>query len=143
VAKFIHPTLLLAASQPAALLCRRSPTYVNRKVLPEGTERSGGDGCDPCSLTNSELVSTPYSHSSRGSHGRNGTIWWRRLRSMFSDQQRAGFDSLFALVSWQLRNARCFRKAASSVTDLLQIIRAQADLWIEAGAAGLKAPAQG
>lgn len=72
--------------------------------------------------------------------------WWRRLQSMFSDHRRAGMDSLFALVSWQLwkeRNARCFRDAASPINDLLQIIRAQADMWIQGGVAGLKALAQG
>jgi predicted negative regulator of RcsB-dependent stress response len=46
-------------------------------------------------------------------------------------------DFLFALVSWQLwkeRNAHCFREASSSLADLLQIIKAEADNWIQAGA---------
>jgi hypothetical protein len=54
-------------------------------------------------------------------------------------------DSLFALVSWQVwkeRNARCFRQAPSSMNELLQIIKAEADRWIEAGAKGLVAIAQ-
>jgi hypothetical protein len=28
--------------------------------------------------------------------------WWRRLRSSFDGERRAGMDSLFTLVSWQL-----------------------------------------
>jgi hypothetical protein len=55
-------------------------------------------------------------------------------------------DSLFALVSWQLWkewNARCFREATVTVSDLLQIIKAEADQWIQAGATGLRALAQG
>jgi hypothetical protein len=54
-------------------------------------------------------------------------------------------DSLFALVSWQVwkeHNARCFREARSSMNELLQVIRAEADRWIEAGAKGLLALAQ-
>jgi hypothetical protein len=36
-------------------------------------------------------------------------------------------DSLFALTSWQIwkeRNAQCFREAATTVTELLPIIKA-------------------
>ena len=72
--------------------------------------------------------------------------WWHSLRSMFTGDRRTGMDSLFALVSWQLwkeRNARCFREVTATVTDLLQIIKAEADQWIQAGAKGLRALAQG
>ena len=72
--------------------------------------------------------------------------WWRRLRSVCTGDRRNGMDSLFALVSWQLwkeRNARCFRESTSSVGDLLHIIKNEADRWIQAGASGLRALAQG
>ena len=72
--------------------------------------------------------------------------WWRRLRSVFNGDRRNGMDSLFALVSWHLwkeRNARCFRESTSTVDDLLHIIKAEADHWIQAGADGLRALAQG
>jgi hypothetical protein len=60
---------------------------------------------------------------------------------MFAGDCRAGFDSLFALTSWELwkeRNARCFRNSTATVDDVLQIIRTEADRWIEAGARGLR-----
>jgi hypothetical protein len=63
--------------------------------------------------------------------------WWRRLRAGLQPSQRKGFDSLFALVSWQLwkeRNARCFRESAAPAAELLLVIKAQADLWVQAGA---------
>jgi hypothetical protein len=68
--------------------------------------------------------------------------WWRRLRSLFDGEQPSGLDSLFALISWQIwkeRNARCFREAAASIGDLLQLLMAAADAWIKAGANGLRA----
>jgi hypothetical protein len=68
--------------------------------------------------------------------------WWQRLRSLFDGEPRSGLDSLFALVSWQIwkeRNARCFRGETASVNKLLQLIKAEADRWIEAGARGLGA----
>ena len=71
--------------------------------------------------------------------------WWRRLRSLFHGDQRAGLDSLFALISWEVwkeRNARCFRDSAATTNELLQIIKAQADQWIQAGAVGLRALAR-
>lgn len=41
--------------------------------------------------------------SHRLSHIAATTIgWWRRLRSLFNDDQWAGMNSLFVLVSWQL-----------------------------------------
>lgn len=72
--------------------------------------------------------------------------WWRSLRSMFTDERQAGMDTLFALVSWQMwkgRNARCFQEATATVSELLQVIKAEADLWIQAGVKGLSALARG
>jgi hypothetical protein len=48
-------------------------------------------------------------------------------------------------VSWQVwkeRNARCFRDATATIAELLQIIKMEADHWIEAGATGLRALAE-
>lgn len=72
--------------------------------------------------------------------------WWRRLRSLFDGEQRSGLDSLFALASWQIwkeRNARCFRGQSASVSELLQLIKAEADRWIQVGVGGLGAMASG
>ena len=71
--------------------------------------------------------------------------WWRRLRSLFTVEKRKGIDSLFVLVSWEIwkeRNTRCFREFVFSIIDFLQVVRAEADRWIEAGANGLRALAQ-
>jgi hypothetical protein len=54
-------------------------------------------------------------------------------------------DSLFTLVCWTIwkeRNTRCFREATSSVNEVLQLIKAESDWWIEAGARGLEALAR-
>jgi hypothetical protein len=59
--------------------------------------------------------------------------WWRKLRSLFNGERKAGMDSLFALVSWQLwkeRNACCFRESTTTVSDLLLIIKDESDRWI-------------
>jgi hypothetical protein len=72
--------------------------------------------------------------------------WWRRMRVGLQSSQRKGLDSLFALVSWQLwkeRNARCFRESASPVTELMQVIKAQAEMWVQAGAKHLGSLASG
>jgi hypothetical protein len=72
--------------------------------------------------------------------------WWRQLRSTFSGIRKPGADSLFALVSWTIwkeRNARCFRQSSATIAELLQLIKDEADRWIQAGAPGLKVLAQG
>jgi hypothetical protein len=72
--------------------------------------------------------------------------WWRRLRSTWNQQHMKGLDSLFGLVSWEIwkeRNARCFREAASTVDELLLVIKSQADQWIQAGAKDLRSLALG
>lgn len=71
--------------------------------------------------------------------------WWRRLRAVYNGDQRRGIDSLFALVCWLIwkeRNARCFRDSTSSVNEVLQLVKAEADRWIEVGARGLEALAR-
>ena len=55
-------------------------------------------------------------------------------------------DSLFALTSWIIwkeRNARCFREAATTVPELLMIIKVEADRWAQAGAKNLRSLASG
>ncbi|CAN6373551.1 unnamed protein product [Urochloa humidicola] len=64
-------------------------------------------------------------------------VWWTHLRRQVQAQKRKGFDSLFALVSWQIwkeRNARVFRGATSQPRQLLQQIKIEGDNWISAGA---------
>lgn len=66
--------------------------------------------------------------------------WWLRLRAQLPGGKRKGFDTLFALVTWQLwkeRNARVFRDAVSLPAELLQRIKKEGDEWIMAGAKNL------
>lgn len=67
--------------------------------------------------------------------------WWRLLRRNWSGVNKKGFDTLFALVTWEIwkeRNARVFRQASLTATQLAVIIRQQRDLWIDAGARKLR-----
>lgn len=67
---------------------------------------------------------------------------WRKLRKLSDGQRRKGLDSLFALVSWHVwkeRNARCFWDATSTVAEMLQIIKMEADHWVEARVARMRA----
>jgi hypothetical protein len=60
--------------------------------------------------------------------------------------QRKGMDSLFTLTSWQIwkeRNTRCFKEAATTVPDLLLIIKVEANQWAQAGAKNLRSLASG
>ncbi|KAG0528270.1 hypothetical protein BDA96_06G304100 [Sorghum bicolor] len=64
-------------------------------------------------------------------------VWWDRWRARWHGERQKGADTLFALVAWEIwkeRNARCFRHTSSNITQLLSIIRANADLWIQGGA---------
>lgn len=74
------------------------------------------------------------------------TLQWRhRIRSAATGPRKKGLDTLFALVSWQLwkeRNARLFWSSAATIAEILQLIKAEADLWIAAGARGLQSLAQ-
>jgi hypothetical protein len=48
-------------------------------------------------------------------------------------------------VSWQVwkeRNARCFRDATATIAEMLQIIKMEADRWIEAGVVDLRTLAE-
>ena len=55
-------------------------------------------------------------------------------------QKRKGFDSLFALISWQLwkgRNARTFRNDNQQTLMVCRLIKFEGDNWIAAGATNL------
>jgi hypothetical protein len=72
--------------------------------------------------------------------------WWHRLRHSAPAYRHRGLDTLFALTNWEIwkeRNARCFRQAETSVAQVLQVIKAQADLWALAGAKHLRSLASG
>jgi len=47
-------------------------------------------------------------------------------------------DSLVSWQVWKECNARCFRNATALIGELLQIIEAEAERWIQAGASGLE-----
>jgi hypothetical protein len=73
-------------------------------------------------------------------------VWWKRLRGPCQGSQRKDIDSLFALTSgqiWKEKNARCFREATTTVTELLPIIKAHANLRVQAGANDLRSLASG
>ncbi|RLM64314.1 hypothetical protein C2845_PM16G24120 [Panicum miliaceum] len=62
--------------------------------------------------------------------------WWLSLRMQLPRPKRKGFDSLCALVCWQLwkeRNARLFRGAETTPSLLLRSIEVEGDNWILAG----------
>ncbi|CAN6352890.1 unnamed protein product [Urochloa humidicola] len=63
--------------------------------------------------------------------------WWSHLRQQVLSSKKKGFDTLFALVAWQIwkeRNARVFRNHRASSLLLLQMIKLEGDSWIAAGA---------
>jgi hypothetical protein len=71
-----------------------------------------------------------------------GTLedWWLGARGLWSGPKKKGFDTLVALITWEVwkeRNARVFRGDARHVDQLLQHIKAVADLWVQGGAVGL------
>lgn len=77
---------------------------------------------------------------------RSTKSWWRSLRRASSADKCRGMDSLFALVSWEIwkeRNAWCFRNATNPLHQLLQIIKAQAEFWVQAGAVHLRSLTSG
>lgn len=63
--------------------------------------------------------------------------WWIHLRNQLQGTKKKRFDSLFALISWQIwkeRNARLFRGAESTMMELMLRIKKEGDEWIAAGA---------
>ncbi|KAF8780381.1 hypothetical protein HU200_001493 [Digitaria exilis] len=63
--------------------------------------------------------------------------WWLQLRVLLPANKQKRFDSLFALIAWQLRkerNARVFHGVESQPSELLQRIKKEGEDWITAGA---------
>jgi len=66
--------------------------------------------------------------------------WWSHARRRQPMERRKGFDTLFMLVIWLLwkeRNAHLFDRYSSSAAQLLQLIKLEIQLWVEAGATRL------
>ena len=66
--------------------------------------------------------------------------WWDQWRRRWHGDKQKGADTLFALAAWEIwkeQNARCFRSASSTCSQLLSTIKHTADLWIEAGVRNL------
>jgi hypothetical protein len=63
--------------------------------------------------------------------------WWSHGRCLQAKERRKGFDTLFMLIIWLLlkeRNARLFDQRSSSADQLLQLIKLEIRIWVEAGA---------
>jgi hypothetical protein len=72
--------------------------------------------------------------------GESILAWWDAWRHRWIGQRRKGADSLFAPVAWELwkeQNTRCFRDTASTIPQVLSIIKHVTNQWIDAGACNL------
>jgi hypothetical protein len=81
--------------------------------------------------------------------GANATQDWRRVNPSLVGCMETALDwskkkgsglPLFALVAselWKERNARCFHDTASTIPQVLSIIKHVANQWIEGGACNL------
>lgn len=72
--------------------------------------------------------------------------WWRRLRALSTGMHQNSMDSLFALCFMaRVEGTQCtlLRGVATSISDLLQLIKAEAESWIQAGASALEELAGG
>nr|TKW35837.1 hypothetical protein SEVIR_2G401500v2 [Setaria viridis] len=66
---------------------------------------------------------------------------WIQARSLWNGAKRKGFDSLVALVTWEVwkeRTARIFRGERLQMDILLQRIKAMGELWILGGAVNFR-----
>ena len=62
--------------------------------------------------------------------------WWQQERMRVPESFRRGFDSLVLLVSWEVwkeRNRRTFDSSCKTPTELVSLIRHEANDWIAAG----------
>ena len=62
--------------------------------------------------------------------------WWQQERMRAPESFRRGFDSLVLLVSWEVwkeRNRRTFDSSCKTPTELVSLIRHEANDWIAAG----------
>lgn len=75
------------------------------------------------------------------SEGVSVLCWWTELQRSWSGTRKKGFDSLFMLSSWVIwkeRNARCFRECATTIGELLLLIKHEVRQWTSAGAVNLE-----
>jgi len=62
--------------------------------------------------------------------------WWQQERMRVPESFRRGFDSLVLLVSWEVwkeRNRRTFDSSCKTPTELVSLIRHEANDWIAVG----------
>lgn len=123
----VHIVLWLA-------LLRRHWT-ANRRI------RHGLQVTKECALCNQEdeIINHRLVHCSY-SRQVERPLCFRPVRRLWSKEHRRGFDSLFALISWEIwkeRNSRCFRETERNPSALLQIIKVEARQWVRAGAKNL------
>jgi len=62
--------------------------------------------------------------------------WWQQEQMRVPESFRRGFDSLVLLVSWEVwkeRNRRTFDSSCKTPTELVSLIRHEANDWIAAG----------
>jgi hypothetical protein len=89
-------------------------------------------------LLQTGLFEHPHGAGSGRVSDRRGTLvdWWNRWQDRWHGEKKKSADSVFAVVAWEIwkeRNARCFRKEATIVQQLLRTIKHTTDEWIEAG----------
>ena len=68
--------------------------------------------------------------------------WWLQARKTMDKPFRAGFDSFFFLMAWNLwkeRNARTFQRVQRTASRLANDIQQELNLWCSAGYRGLSA----
>jgi hypothetical protein len=66
--------------------------------------------------------------------------WWEYARLLQPKARRKGFDTLFMLVvwlRWKERNGRLFNRQSHTVSEVLDFIKSEITLWVQAGAARL------
>jgi hypothetical protein len=72
-------------------------------------------------------------------HSASTSDWWLQITTV-PDTPRKGLRSMTLLVSWEIwkeRNNRIFDRREASVPSFVNRIKAEASLWIAAGAKDL------
>ncbi|RLN28118.1 hypothetical protein C2845_PM05G23350 [Panicum miliaceum] len=63
--------------------------------------------------------------------------WWTHCRQLQVKERRKDFDTLFMLIAWLLWkewNDRLFDRRLSTTDQLLETVKTEVRLWVEAGA---------